>query len=51
MLKIDEIKVSVNITQFAELNNKRFYFKNGIVSFPYSHPLFLDLRKDKKDYK
>ena len=32
----------VNKVQFASLNNKRYYFLDGIVSLPFGHPLLLD---------
>ena len=36
---------SVSKTQFGQLNDKRFYFANGLVSLPYSHPSLEELRK------
>ena len=38
---------TVNKIQFGQLNDKRFYFPNGILSFPFGHFLFDDLRKNK----
>ena len=35
----------VSKVQFGKLNDKRFYFCNGIVSLPYGHPLLEDLQK------
>ena len=35
-------------TQFAGLNDKRFYFYESIVSLPFGHPLLEDLRKEKR---
>ena len=29
---------SVNKVQFASLNDKRYYFSDGIVSLPFGHP-------------
>ena len=29
---------SVSKVQFGQLNDKRFYFSNGIISLPYGHP-------------
>ena len=29
---------SVSKVQFGRLNDKRFYFRNGIMSLPYGHP-------------
>ena len=34
--------------QFAGLNDKIFYFYDGIVSMPFCHPLLEKLRKEKK---
>ena len=31
---------SVSKVQFGQLNDKRFYFSNGIISSPYGHSLF-----------
>ena len=36
---------TVNKIQFGQLNDKRFYFPNGIVSLPFGHFLFNDIRK------
>ena len=38
---------SVSKTQFGQLNDKRFYFANGLVSLPYGHPTLEELRKEK----
>ena len=42
---------SVSKGQFGQLNDKRFYFSNGIVSLPYSHPFLEELRKRKHKYR
>ena len=42
---------SVSKTQFGQLNDKRFYFANGLVSLPYSHPSLEELRKEKHKYR
>ena len=34
--------------QFGQLNDKRFYFYNGIMSLPYGHPYLENLRQEKK---
>ena len=39
---------SVNKVQFARLNNKRYYFSDGIVSLPFSHPALNEVREYKK---
>ena len=31
------VKETVQKTKFSQLNDKRFYFPDGIVSLPYSH--------------
>ena len=38
----------VSKVQFGQLNDKRFYFSNGIVSLPYDHPFLENLRKKDK---
>ena len=44
--------VSVNKAQFAGLDDKRFYFHDGIVSLPFSlHILFNKVREQKEKYK
>ena len=39
---------SVNKVRFARLNDKRYYFSDGIVSLPFSHPTLNKVRKYKK---
>ena len=41
---------SVNKVQFTSLNNKRYYFSDGIVSLPYGHPLLSKIHQIKKAY-
>ena len=41
------VMTSVNKVHFASLNNKRYYFSDGIVSLPFRHPSLSEL----KDYK
>ena len=36
---------TVNKIQFGQLNDKRFYFPNGIASLPFGHFLFDEMRK------
>ena len=36
-------------TKFLQLNDKRFYFLNGILSLPYRHPSLRDLDEYKKN--
>ena len=38
---------TVSKIQFGQLNDKRFYFPNGIVSLPFEHFLFNELRKER----
>ena len=44
---------SVKKTQFAALNDKRFYFQDGIVSVPFGHFLLnkvhAKIKKNKKE--
>ena len=42
---------SVNRTQFAGLNDKRYYLPDGITSLPYGHFLMSEMREKKKQYK
>ena len=39
---------SVNKVQFARLNNKRYYFSDGIFSLPFGHPSLNKVREYKK---
>ena len=39
---------SVNKVQFASLNDKRYYFSDGIVSLPFGHPSLNEVRDYKK---
>ena len=41
---------SISKIQFGQLNDKRFYFSNGIQSLPYGHPLLEKVRKQKHKY-
>ena len=38
---------SANKAPFAGVNDKRYYFLDGIVSFPYDNPPLLVLRQEK----
>ena len=42
---------SISKVQFGQLNDKRFYFSNGIISLPYGHPYLEKLRKEKHKYR
>ena len=42
---------SVSKVQIGQLNDKRFYFSNGIISLPYGHPYLEKLRKEKHKYR
>ena len=42
---------SVCKIQFGQLNDKRSYFSNGLVSLPYGHPSLIELRKEKHKYR
>ena len=39
---------AVSKVPFGQLNDKQFYFSNGLMSLPYGHPRLEDLRKEKK---
>ena len=39
---------SVSKVQFGRLNDKRFYFRNGIMSLPYGHPSLKSSTKEKQ---
>ena len=41
---------SVNKTQFTGLNDKRYYFHDGIVSLPFGHFLLEKVRKEKEKH-
>ena len=41
----------VNKCKFAQINDKRYYFEDGIVSLPFSHPYLLDIVKYQKEIK
>ena len=38
---------SVSKVQFGQLDDKRFYFSNQLISLPFGHPCLEDLRKEK----
>lgn len=46
--KIEMKIVSINKAQFARLNDKRYCFLDGMVSFPYGHPKLKNVQKEKK---
>ena len=41
---------SVNKVKFASLNNKRYYFSDGVVSLPVGHPSLNIVREYKKSF-
>ena len=45
-----EIKSVIKV-QFGQLNDKRFYLSNGLVSLPFGHPYLEELRKGKHKYR
>ena len=51
IIKSNMQMVSVDKTQLVGLNNKRFYFSDGIVSLPFGHYLLNNVRKEKERYK
>ena len=42
---------SVCKVQLGQLNDKRFYFSDSILSLQYSHPYLEHLRKEKNKYR
>ena len=38
-------------SKFAQINDKRYYFSNGIVFIPFSHPFLLEIVKIKRERK
>ena len=44
-MKMKMTMISVSKVQFANLNDKRYYFSDGTVSLPFGHPLLSDLCK------
>ena len=42
---------SVSKVQFGRLNDKPFYFSNGVMSLPYGHPPLENLRKEKQKHR
>lgn len=36
-------------TKFSQLNDKRFYFADGVVSLPHGHPSLKEIDKFKKE--
>ena len=42
---------SVRKTQFAGLNDKLFYFRDGIVSLPFGHFLLEKTREEKEKHR
>ena len=45
------IMTSSNKVKFAQLNDKRYYFSDGIVSLPFGHPSLNEIRNYKKSLK
>ena len=45
------IMTSSNKVKFAQLNDKRYYFSDGIVSLPFGHPSLEEIRNYKKSLK
>ena len=51
-LKRTDMKLTtISKTQFAGLNDKRYYFTDGSTSLPYGHFLLTELNEKKKQYK
>ena len=42
------VKTTVTKNKFSLLNDKRFYFPNGIVSLPFRHPILAEIDSSKQ---
>ena len=42
---------TIQKVQFGQLNDKRFYFSNGLTSLPFGHPYLESCRKQKNKYR
>ena len=42
---------SVSKVPFGQLNDKRFYFSNGVLSLPFGHPYLEQLRREENKYR
>ena len=40
---------SVENSKFAQINDKRYYFEDGIISLPFSHPYLNEISKYKQN--
>ena len=47
--KGEMVTTSVVKTKFSQLNDKRFYFPNAIISLPYGHPSLREIADFKKE--
>ena len=45
------VKKAIMKTKFSQLNDKRFYFADGVVSLPYGHPSLKEIDKFKDQKK
>ena len=44
------VTTSVVKTKFLQINDKRFYFPNGVLSLPFGHPSLEEISKLKAEY-
>ena len=42
---------SVSEVQFRKLNDKQFYFSNGLISLQFGHPYLENLKKERHKYR
>ena len=47
--KGEMVTTSVMTTKFSQINDKRFYFPNGILSLPYGHPSLTEINNFKTE--
>ena len=49
IVKKGEMVTTSVVKQFSQLNDKRFYFPNAIISLPYGHPSLREIADFKKE--
>ena len=45
-----QVKLVIKV-QSGQLNDKRLYFSNGLISLPFGHPYLEELSKEKHKYR
>ena len=49
MVADDIMKKTVTKSRFSQLNDKRFYFPDGVISLPFGHSLLKEIDKFKQE--